>query len=186
MTAAYLGLDPSYTGFGIVALASEGDKPRVVRTHELTFPTKRYGSGPGRLFRIHATLRDTFGALRDDFDIRRICIEGYAPGRRFGREAVGELGGITRLALAQTLEPELIAVPSPTALKKFVTSSGTAAKDNILLGVYKKWGEEFKSNNLADAYGLARIAYALVNGATLKYEQEVLDAMAKPTEEIDS
>ena len=49
-------------------------------------------------------------------------------------------------------------VITPGTLKKFVTGKGQCKKDLILLKVYKKWGEEFDDNNLADAYSLARMA----------------------------
>ena len=47
---------------------------------------------------------------------------------------------------------------APGTLKKFVTGDGRAKKDLMLLKVYKKWGVEFDNDNLADAYGLARMA----------------------------
>ena len=49
-------------------------------------------------------------------------------------------------------------VVSVFCLKKWVAGTGRAAKEMMLLHVYKRWGVEFKDNNLADAYGLARIA----------------------------
>jgi len=49
-------------------------------------------------------------------------------------------------------------VIAPTVLKKFVTGKGQCKKDLILLKVFKKWGVEFDSNDLADAYSLARMA----------------------------
>ena len=48
---------------------------------------------------------------------------------------------------------------SPTTLKKFVTGKGNSGKDIMLLEVYKRWNVSFSNNNLADAYGLARMAY---------------------------
>jgi crossover junction endodeoxyribonuclease RuvC len=50
-------------------------------------------------------------------------------------------------------------VIAPGSLKKFVAGSGSAKKEHMLLNVYKKWGLDFLDNNLADAYGLARMAY---------------------------
>jgi len=49
-------------------------------------------------------------------------------------------------------------VIAPGTLKKFVTGSGKGKKELILLKTFKKWGVEFENNNLADAYGLARMA----------------------------
>jgi len=46
----------------------------------------------------------------------------------------------------------------PTTLKKFITGTGRAKKELMLLKVYKKFGEEFSNSNLCDAYSLARLA----------------------------
>jgi len=46
----------------------------------------------------------------------------------------------------------------PTVLKKFVTGKGNCKKELMLLQIYKKWNIEFDNNNIADAYGLARLA----------------------------
>jgi len=47
---------------------------------------------------------------------------------------------------------------APGTLKKFVTGSGAAKKEQMLLHVYKRWGVEFKTNDLADAFSLAQLA----------------------------
>ena len=47
---------------------------------------------------------------------------------------------------------------APQTLKKWVAKTGRAAKEMMLLHIYKRWGIEFDNNNLADAYGLARMA----------------------------
>jgi crossover junction endodeoxyribonuclease RuvC len=46
----------------------------------------------------------------------------------------------------------------PTTLKKFITGTGKAKKELMLLKVYKRFGEEFSNSNLCDAYSLARLA----------------------------
>lgn len=48
-------------------------------------------------------------------------------------------------------------VIAPNSLKKFIFK-GNAKKDLILLKVFKRWGVEFEISDLADAYGLARMA----------------------------
>ena len=48
-------------------------------------------------------------------------------------------------------------VIAPNSLKKFIYK-GNAKKDLILLKVFKRWGVEFEISDLADAYGLARMA----------------------------
>lgn len=46
----------------------------------------------------------------------------------------------------------------PTSLKKFVSGKGNVKKEVMLKEVYKRWNVDFNDNNLADAYGLARMA----------------------------
>jgi len=48
-------------------------------------------------------------------------------------------------------------VIAPNSLKKFIFK-GNAKKELILLKVFKRWGVEFEISDLADAYGLARMA----------------------------
>lgn len=50
-------------------------------------------------------------------------------------------------------------ITPPTVLKKFITGKGNCKKNLILLEIYKKWNISFDNDNLADAYGLARIVY---------------------------
>jgi crossover junction endodeoxyribonuclease RuvC len=47
---------------------------------------------------------------------------------------------------------------SPTMIKKFVcgVGKGNAKKENVIKDVYKRWGYEHKSNNVVDAYAIAR------------------------------
>ncbi|MFE6745914.1 hypothetical protein ACFVGM_08695 [Kitasatospora purpeofusca] len=170
---ASVGIDPSYSGYAVVVIDDDGHHEE----HLLDLSPAKYGTGAARLFLVHACLSDLYASVRDRYDVHRICLEGYAPGSRFGREVLGELGGITRLALAQTWPPDLLTVVSPSAAKKFATGSGTAPKDTVLLQVYKKWGAEFASNDLADAYVLARVARGMTLGTSWKYEEQVVKAL---------
>lgn len=46
----------------------------------------------------------------------------------------------------------------PTKLKKFITGKGQCKKDLMLLYIYKNFGVEFQDDNIADAYGLSKMA----------------------------
>ena len=78
----------------------------------------------------------------------------------------------------------LLIVP-PSTLKKFVTGSGVAPKNKMMLGVYKKWGVEFETDDEADAYALARAADMVLrfeNGVELsKIDQQVCKSIIKHT-----
>ena len=43
-----------------------------------------------------------------------------------------------------------------------VTGSGTSKKEKVLLEVYKKWGFDAPTNNIADAFVLAKIGQAIL------------------------
>lgn len=174
----WIGLDPSYTGFALVGLIASEAIPGGIGSVDsrADFSTATTGKGGARLARIHKVLTSFLTSLSAHYFIRGIAIEGYAPGAKFNREILGELGGITRLAVHDALSdvcPPPLIVP-PTSVKKFATGKGNAPKDNVLLAVYKKWGVEFKSNDLADAYTVARIAHAVDHAPELAYEAEVL------------
>lgn len=179
----WIGLDPSYSGFGFIGLVASHAIPGGLGTLEgqMAFPPSEAGRGGVRLARIYRVLTDFLGSLAGNYRVRGVAIEGYAPGAKFNREILGELGGITRLVVHQVYGeicgPALIVPPS--SLKKFATGKGNAPKDNVLLAVFKKWGVEFKSNDLADAYTAARIAYAADNGADLEYEKQVLAQLTR-------
>ncbi len=46
-------------------------------------------------------------------------------------------------------------IVAPPTLKKFVTGSGRAKKEQMLLKIYKKWGREFDSTDEAEAFAVA-------------------------------
>jgi len=185
---SFVGIDQSYSGFGITFLKADGTHETLVKK----FDPSKYGPGPsrlqviadwlGRVLAEHDVLSDVL-----DSDIEHVCMEGYASGAKFGREKAGELGGLVKLSLfnydfllEETKYPTIV---TPTGLKKFITGSGGAKKNEILLGVYRRWGIEFHDDNAADSYGLARVAEAIHTGKTqFAYERDVIAALTPFTE----
>ena len=53
----------------------------------------------------------------------------------------------------------LVEVP-PTTLKKFISGKGNAGKAEIVSTLSSKFGMAFKTDNAADAYGLAQLGLA--------------------------
>ena len=91
-----------------------------------------------------------------------VLIEGYAFGAKGSSGiSLGELGGVTRLALWDEKIP-YIEVP-PTQVKKFITGKGGAQKDIVLKEVFKRYGADFDDNNIADAFALAQLGRAITN-----------------------
>lgn len=173
----YVGIDQSYSGFGIVVwLPTLGDE----QVYLGRFEPKKYGTGVDRLRAIEDWITRTL----DPFEIDHVCMEGYASASKFGREQAGELGyAVKRTLRFHGMHGVYPTIVPPTALKKFVTGSGTAKKNEMLLGVYKRWGMEFSDDNLADAYALARLAEALDTAPELpKFQQEVIERLTPHTE----
>lgn len=150
-TIAWVGLDQSYSGFGVVKLDNADD----VQTQLWKFPPK--DSDGMRLGDIYVILVTWFTQLQNDYDEVHIAMEGYANGRTFNREKMGELGGVVKLSHATVFGTDPTVVP-PTSLKKFVTGKGTASKDDMVSAVQSKWKADITNNNIADAYGLAEYA----------------------------
>jgi Holliday junction resolvasome RuvABC endonuclease subunit len=166
----WIGIDPSYSGYGIVQL-SEHDNCLVER---LQFTPKKTGTGAARLDTIFRELTEKFWAIGVAYTVEAVALEGYAMHAKFGREKAGELGGLTKIAIAHELGMEPLIVP-PTSLKRFVTGSGGASKDDMRAAVEEKWGERFSSHDIADAYGLAQMARASLHGTDVDHEREALD-----------
>ncbi len=91
-----------------------------------------------------------------------VCLEGYSFGSQ-GRAVfqIGELGGVIRLMLHQR-GINWIEI-SPSSVKKFATGKGNSKKDQVMLGVYKKWGFEAPTSDEADAFVLAHIGQAVID-----------------------
>lgn len=149
-----VGIDPSYTGFALVALDGETIVDRVV------IVTKPDPCRPRRL----NTIRSKCLTFLDGTQPSLVAIEGYAHGAKFGREMAGGLGEFIRHALWSN-GYDYVDV-QPHTLKKYVTGKGSGKKEMMLREVYRRWNFDAVDNNDADAYGLARLAQAFAADAT--------------------
>lgn|SRR5690349_6670393 len=144
---AWIGIDQSYSGFGLVVIDSDGNE----KTELWKF--KNTGSEAGRLQEIHTTLLSFFLVHRSTYKTCYMAMEGYAHGSRFNREKLGELGGIVKLSWYDVHGDDPV-VFAPTVLKKFMTGKGTASKDQMLLAAQQR-NASIKNHNVADAYAIA-------------------------------
>lgn len=147
---AWVGIDQSYSGFGLIVL-EDG-----LHTEQLWKFSPRASDGE-RLEEIHVTLVTYLANLRPKYKTLTVAMEGYASNAKFGREKLGELGGIVKLSHYAVFGRDPIVIP-PTSLKKFVTGKGNAKKADVIAAIESRWGVSFRNDNLADAYGLARYA----------------------------
>ena len=186
----FVGIDQSYTGFAMVVIDANGN---LVGEHLDSFEAKNYGTGIERLLAIYSHVQELFhiqeGAM---CSVEHVAMEGYSAASKFGREQAGELGAIVKLAVYDhfTAAPGGLRYPTivqPSTLKKFVTGSGAAKKNQMMLAVYKKWGYETDDDNLADAFALAQLVLALDNQMiNYEYEKAALAKVKPHTEAIVS
>jgi Holliday junction resolvasome RuvABC endonuclease subunit len=106
-----------------------------------------------------------------------VVIEGYAFGAKnqAGVHAIGELGGIVRVALFEFGVP-VVEIP-PASLKLFATGKGNAPKDEVLAAAIRQLGYDGHDHNLADALWLHRMALAQYSGG--KHTEAKERALAK-------
>jgi crossover junction endodeoxyribonuclease RuvC len=183
----FVGIDPS-TKTGFVALDEQGN---VIREKEL----KGLGSeDPKRM----STLIDEVIAHVKAGDV--ICIEGFPYDTQRAMFAGGLHWGI-RNELFKSGLPYLEVAPN--AVKKFVKVSGWTGevgskkrltgpqkKRAVMNAVYEHYGFEHKSDNVVDAYILAKIAYeSYVKKQDVglhilpSYQEEVIQSLLSPPEE---
>jgi hypothetical protein len=179
------GIDQSYSGFAICGM----DRVGKYEVYRRGFEPKKFGTGVDRLVTIASWVTEI---LEHPGPVVHVCMEGYAPNSKFGREIAGELGAVVKVALR--LHPNLASpvcyptIVATTKLKKFVSGKGSgsgSAKSDMKLNVYKQWGVSFADDNEADAYGLAKMAAALVwpdDSNLLGYQLDVMKDLRQYTE----
>lgn len=154
-----VGVDASLTSTGICVLNNTKTETRVVASKLI---------GVKRLIEI----RNEIMKLCTGSDL--VVIESYSYGSTQKSHQIGELGGILRVMFHE-LGQKYIEV-APTAVKKFATGKGNANKEKVAVGVYKHWGQEFETNDEADAAVLAYIgrAYLGEGEGLTAYQAEVI------------
>lgn len=124
----------------------------LVSGGEVRFPMDRCE----RIIRVFAGMHEWIQSIRGD---RMPCVvmEDFAFSQANQMALLGGLGYHIRIMLRQT-GWHFGTCPTGT-LKKMVTGKGNSGKTEVILGVYKRWGWETNDDNLADAYGLSKIAW---------------------------
>lgn len=166
----FAGIDQSLTGTGVAIIENDSHSLKLVSPKKLR--------GIQRLLYIENTLKTL---LPDNIDL--IAMEGYAFSAIGHVFALGELGGIIKRFLYVN-NYKFIIVP-PGTLKKYVSGKGNSPKNLMLLSAYKKWGIEFKNDNLCDAFSLAKLAKDLYTDTSKKFN-EIRKAVIKYNPEAES
>ena len=147
----YIGIDASYSSTGLIHL----DENAKIKKQEILVFNKKGTDTEDRLIQVKEKLIFPIMSLNSVDEIK-VCLEGPSYNSK-GRSILqmGALNFFIRYWF-RVLKINYKIVEHNT-LKKFVTGKGNCKKDLNLLKVFKKWGVEFDVNDLADAYGLARM-----------------------------
>lgn len=139
-----IGIDPS-TYTGLAAVGGDWKSTKLVNI--------KTAKGLRRVQLIARQVRDFVASCRTDGSV--VCIEGYAYGNVNTLVTLVEIGTAIRLALHELKVP-WYDVP-PTVLKKFATGKGNAKKAEVAAAVRERWGFESPSDDVVDAFVLARM-----------------------------
>jgi crossover junction endodeoxyribonuclease RuvC len=152
----FCGIDASFIGLGLIIL---DENINIVENQLIS--TKPTGSEYDIEFRVKNIINELNSILGKYSQNKLfIYIEGVSfnsKGQSIVQQAVLNYS-IKMWLMDNNIEYKSI---SPTSLKKFITGTGKCKKNLMLLKIYKKFGIEFDNDNIADAYGLARMCFEL-------------------------
>ena len=165
----FVGIDPSYSSTGVVVIDGAEIKPYAFKAGKSDLPFHE---------RIH-DLWKQIGRVLPPPEKAVICIEGAAYAAEFNAFMLGELSGALKYILySNNYKYEVV---QPTVLKKYATGSGNAQKHFVAAYVAKKWDFVHASNDVVDAFVLAKIAS---EGGSSKLEFEKTSKTKKRKEEM--
>jgi len=175
-----VAIDPSLTGFAMTARYSDG----TVFEKELTSKPQKTLAGRVRRIRTLAHAAEDFLKLHAP----ELCLmEGYAYGAK-GRSVIslGELGGVVRDHVVGIADHTVEVAPA--TLKRFVTGRGNSPKMDVVQKLVRKFDREFKTDNLADSFGLAQLGAVVVGymDAVTRYEREAAGVVLKQLQQEPS
>ena len=163
----YVGLDLSLTATGVVAVSNGTvDQQQLIKTKPPA--NSSYTTEVIRIKYIVEQIRT--GILLAAPSL--VAIEGMAFMVR-NATALVQLSGLNYMVRSMLVDLDIpFIIVAPPSLKKFVTGSGKAQKDQMMLETYKRWNVTFMDNNLCDAHGLAQLASAAMGEKTIELNQE--------------
>jgi crossover junction endodeoxyribonuclease RuvC len=180
----YIGIDPGSKNCAMVAWSP---------TRGLVSVWKPKGTMPKGVLRLRRLMNEIgqefLKLARDDLQgcIKGIAMEAYSMAEKYGQHASGEVGAALKLAILSQFDPQdrraYPVLVAPQQLKKFASGNGNTKKEMIPKEVLKRWSMDFDDTNVAEAYVLARIAYACdVRPEMPAFQVSVVDALEGRTE----
>jgi len=161
MEKLFVGLDISFSGTGLIII---NNNKEIVFESEIS--SKKHDDDrhdiENRIIKITNEILKVLQNYKEK--IQLICIEDVSYGSM--GQGSAQLVGLNFYIRTLLFQNGFINIQmiEPKKLKKFVTGTGNAKKQLMLKEVYKKWGADFNSDNLADAFGLAMFSLFLNGG----------------------
>jgi crossover junction endodeoxyribonuclease RuvC len=182
MNDIYVGIDPGSKNCALVAWSP-------TRGMITTWKPKDMPTGVLRLRRLMVEIEAELSKLAPNGEIKKIAMEAYSMAEKFGQHASGEIGAAIKLTVLAHFPtddrrgfPVLVA---PQQLKKFASGNGNTKKEMLPKEILKRWAVDFNDMNIAEAYVLARIAYAVdADPEMTQFQQDVVKALENRTEWI--
>lgn len=150
----YIGIDPSYTGTGIVALSGMG-----VLIDSVLISTPATHTWRERISRIRSIVESVqcfFLNLGQDPDVQ--VLEGYSYASIFQSHQLGELGYHFRRILSMSKNGFVV---PPKTITKIVTGKGNLSKQQVADVIKEQLCLTFDNLNLSDACAAAMCGMAM-------------------------
>jgi crossover junction endodeoxyribonuclease RuvC len=111
-------------------------------------------------FKRLTCIEQSIGNLLDEWKPNIVVIEGYALGSTNNLALMVEVGTMVRRQLhMHGITPWWVC--PPTQLKKWTTGKGNAKKPDMAASVLDRWGFTSASDDIVDAFALAKLGQAL-------------------------
>ena len=164
----FVGIDPS-TKTGLVML---NDKGEAYYQQEI-----KLANGMNSTAKELKEYGNSIAHILPDKAI--VMIEGFSFGSK-GKGVSTQYGVGFAIRFALVSRNISYFEPTPSQVKKFATGKGNTSKDNMIIPLLRNWNFEHKSDNVRDAYIMARMSMALKKDTLLtKYQQEVMSKMVQ-------
>jgi len=169
-----LGLDISLTGSGVVLL--EDDQIKLELLIKSKPPVEK--NNVTEIERL-ILIRDKIISIIKEYKPDLVSIENLAFLAK--GTSLTQLSYLNYAIRAYLWENKIkFLIVSPKSLKKFITGSGNAQKEEMMITVLEKYHIATTDANIADSCSLAFVGKAFLTGVTREsYEQEVIEILKK-------
>lgn len=148
--AMFVGLDLSLTGTGLIVLDQDACiiEQRLIKTKKSDFKNEE---------ERFVYIIDQLSFIPNIIRLQKVYIEG--PSFASKGQSILQMGALNFLVRVFLYRKDIeFKIIPPKTLKKFHCGFGNTKKEDVIDKVKETLGVQFDDHNLADAYGLARMA----------------------------